>query len=292
LGAGALSWSPGLLVLSRHWRAAVSDSDNADKMTVRNDSPPGLARTAALQADLPRLATRRLAERAKEALVRSIRQGNFADGRVPSEENLAAQLGVSRSTVREALRSMEEDGLVRRQHGIGTRVNDHLLGATSINRIDGFYDLIRQAGYEPTIAWTATLADHASTEVGERLGRDGGVPVVLVERVFLADRQPVIHLIEHLAADAIAAPFEAADEIPESIFALADRFCRTPIDHTVVEIIPTVADEAARQHLPLAKGEPLLRLVETHYSRQGEPFIVSVINVRELLRITVVRKRM
>lgn len=247
--------------------------------------PPG-------DVDLPRLETRRLPERAKEALLRLIADGVFVDGRLPSEERLAAQLGVSRGTVREALRSIEEEGLVSRQHGVGTRVNRHLVGATSLNRIDGFYDVIRKAGYEPEIASTETLSVDASEDVARRLGRGHATSLVLIERVFLADQEPAIHLIEHVAVDAIAESF-AADDVPESIFAFADRFCRCPIDHTVVEIVPTVADEAVRKHLPLGEGEALLRLIETHYSRDGEPLIVSVVHaVDALLRFTVVRKRM
>jgi GntR family transcriptional regulator len=243
-------------------------------------------------AHLPRLETGRLAERAKEALLRSIKDGAFAGGRLPSEERLATQLGVSRTTVREALRSMEEDGLVRRQHGIGTRVNEHLVGATALNRVVGFFSLIAEAGYEPGIAWTRRSEHGAPPPVARRLGRPRGAPLVCVERLFLADGEPVLHLVEQIAADAIVMDF-AAEDVPESVFDLADAVCRWRIDHTVVEIVPTTADERVRANLPLARGEPLLRLVETHYSRDGEPFIVSLVHaVDARLRFTVVRKRM
>src|SRR3989304_1604729 len=43
-----------------------------------------------------------------------------AESRLPSEPNLAKQMGVSRATLREAMRSFETEGLIRRQQGVGT----------------------------------------------------------------------------------------------------------------------------------------------------------------------------
>jgi len=48
-----------------------------------------------------------------------------ADEKLPSEPDLAKQLGVSRATLREAMRSFEGKGLIRRQQGIGTFVIGH-----------------------------------------------------------------------------------------------------------------------------------------------------------------------
>lgn len=67
---------------------------------------------------LPRYA--RVADR----LVADISSGRYAvDGFLPSEASLCQEFGVSRATVREALRQLSDRGLVSRIHGIGTRVN-------------------------------------------------------------------------------------------------------------------------------------------------------------------------
>jgi GntR family transcriptional regulator len=240
---------------------------------------------------IQRLETRSLVAQAREALLHSIADGAFPEGRLPSEKQLAERLGVSRATVRGALQSMEEEGLVSRRHGVGTRVNEHVVRSASLSRLAGFYNIIREAGYDPGIAATELRAGAASEEVARRLLRPPGSGLLLIDRLFLADGSPAVHVVEHVVESELKRPVVAGD-VPESIFAFAERFCRTTVDHVVVELVPAVAEGGPANRLQLAAGVPLLRLVETHYSPGGDPFIVSVIHVvDEFLRFSVVRKR-
>jgi len=242
-------------------------------------------------APLEPLETRSLSVRAKEVVRESIANGAFLDGLLPSEGRLADQLGVSRVTIREALRSLEEEGLITRRRGIGTRVNLHVAKSISLNRVVGFFDLIQEAGYEAEIAWTAVSDGRALPDIGRRLGRDGEGSIVAIERLFLADGEAALHVVENVLAETVTQPVDAA-AVSNSIFSFAEAFCRAPIDHTVVEIIPTKATDTIAKHLKVDVGEPLLRLIETHYDVTGDPFIVSVIHVvDEFLRFTVVRRR-
>ena len=59
----------------------------------------------------------------KDAVVDKIRAGEWLPGtRVPSENALAAELGVSRMTAHRALRELTQHGLLTRVHGVGTFV--------------------------------------------------------------------------------------------------------------------------------------------------------------------------
>ncbi len=240
---------------------------------------------------LRKLDTGRLPSRVRDALLESIRRGGFPDGLLPSEDELAADLGVSRATVRDGLRLLEAEGLVRRLHGIGTKVNEHVVHAPSLSRLAGFYDQIREAGHEPRIASTTVGVEAARDEIRRRLGRTDVPQVYVVERLFYAGEAPVVHLSEHVPIDETEKPFRAED-VPDSILAFADEYCRSSIDHTVVEIGTVPADPADAASLEVAPGSPLLRLVETHYDSDVRPIAVSDIRlVDRLLPLTVVRKR-
>src|SRR5438046_8664127 len=84
---------------------------------------------------------------AREQLTQRIASGALAAGsRLPSEPALATELGVSRATLREALRALESEGLVRRMWGAGTFVAGGRRGTNSLDANFGVTDAIRAAG--------------------------------------------------------------------------------------------------------------------------------------------------
>ncbi len=72
--------------------------------------------------------------RAKEVelkLLDLIEKGEWNDGRLPSETDLANQFQVSRVTIREALSSLAGMGVVQRKHGLGTFISSDWFGGTA-----------------------------------------------------------------------------------------------------------------------------------------------------------------
>src|SRR6187431_3320754 len=90
-----------------------------------------------------------LTEIAEQSLRQAIEQGKFGPGsQLPTEAELCQMLGVSRTVVREALRVLEEDGLVARRHGVGTFVRDHPI-LKNLNFNFGITEMINSAGLGP-----------------------------------------------------------------------------------------------------------------------------------------------
>ncbi|GAB5373921.1 MAG: GntR family transcriptional regulator [Acuticoccus sp.] len=63
-----------------------------------------------------------------------------ADEQLPSEKTLAERHGVSRVTVRRALERLDEEGLVRRVHGVGTFVAPQARPSVLIGKLEGFVE--------------------------------------------------------------------------------------------------------------------------------------------------------
>lgn len=237
------------------------------------------------------LATRPLIDRVRDEILRSISSGAFPDGRLPGEGKLADRLSVSRTTLRSALRSLEEDGLLTRHRGRPTRINAHVVKGLSLSRVAGFYDLIRESGHQPRIAATDLQHGTAPDYVARRLAASPDAPILVIDRLFLADEQPAIHVREMVMAVSVRGSV-TRQAVPNSIFEFAERFCDSRVDHSVVEIIPAAADAEVGRRLDLEGGQPYLRLIETHYSIDARPFIVSDIAlVDKFIRFIVVRRR-
>lgn len=237
------------------------------------------------------LETGPLTDRVKNRISEAIADGVFVDS-LPSETELARQLGVSRPTVRGALRSLEQEGLLTRQRGIGTRINPHVARMRiTLNRVLGFYDLITESGHTPSISFTRVRTEPAGITVSTRFGAEPEVDVTFIDRLFMADGEPAISVTEMIQARDLRGPIDEED-IPESIFEFADRFAHEPIDHTVVEIVPTIANADVAEVLALEPGTPYLELWETHYSSSNALIMVSQIHVVDrFLRFNVVRRR-
>ena len=81
-----------------------------------------------------------ISDRIVSALLEELRTGRYADAdRLPAEVDLAAQLSVSRTVIRDALSEMERAGYVERVRGIGASLWCFLSYAVVLEREDGFF---------------------------------------------------------------------------------------------------------------------------------------------------------
>src|SRR6266481_1778455 len=106
----------------------------------------------------------------RDELTQRIDRGLLPAGsRLPSEPALASELGVSRATLREALRELESEGLVRRMWGAGTFVADGRRVANSLDLNFGVTDAIRAAGMRAGIEQARHALEPATVAEAARL---------------------------------------------------------------------------------------------------------------------------
>ncbi len=135
-----------------------------------------------------------------------------AGQRLPSEPDLAKQLGVSRATLREAMRSFETQGLIRRRQGSGTFVVGKMQALDSgLEVLESLETIAKRMGLEvsvsdlniETISADVELAANLNVPVDEKLTR--------VRRVIRTDNRPVAYLVDILPVDILR-----ADDLPSN----------------------------------------------------------------------------
>lgn len=94
--------------------------------------------------------SRHLYLRVIDHIKEKIKDGAYKERqKLPSEFDLAKELGVSRATLREALRILEEENVVIRRHGVGTFVNAKPLFSFRIEQLSSITDMISSVGKTP-----------------------------------------------------------------------------------------------------------------------------------------------
>ena len=134
-----------------------------------------------------------LVDVAEQALRGWLATGRHRPGeRLPPEQELSAHLGISRGTLRTALRRLEETGEIVRRQGSGTYVGRS--SSTSLDegleRLVSYSELARRRGVKLELGELEIAARRLGPESGELFDLDPETPATTITRVLLMDGEP------------------------------------------------------------------------------------------------------
>jgi len=206
----------------------------------------------------------------EQTLATEIAAGSLAPGeRLPPEDALAARFGVSRITVRKAVEGLIGRGLLEIRRGKGTYVLQPKI-RQELTELSGFVEDMQALGRRPTARLLDKRVVAADKEVALRLGLPVGTRVYRIERVRLADGQPV-------SFDETYLPFEIGRKIvkhnleAEPIFTLLEEKHGLPLVEAEYQLEAVACDPHVAQELSIAPGSPVFRIERTSYSLDERP---------------------
>ena len=128
-----------------------------------------------------------------------------AESRLPSEPELARRMGVSRATLREAMRSFEGQGLIRRRQGVGTFVVAQVpVIDTGLEVLESIETIAQRKNMPVNMGELQVRQVPADAEQAEALNIPLGTPVTDVTRVIYTDNRPIAFLEDILPADILS----------------------------------------------------------------------------------------
>ncbi|UCH59275.1 MAG: GntR family transcriptional regulator [Anaerolineales bacterium] len=117
--------------------------------------------------------------------------------RLPSEPALAKDLGVSRATLREAMRTFETQGLIRRRQGSGTYVTHPTqVFESGLEMLESIETMAKRIGLEVQMGEMKVFERPATFEETEALNLKDSANVTHVSRVIHVENRPVAYLID------------------------------------------------------------------------------------------------
>lgn len=182
---------------------------------------------------------------------------------LPPERMLAEALDLSRVTVSKAMKLLEEQALVSRQQGIGTRVAMHI--GYSLNQDNGFTAQVLRSGSSVSNQWLLRSCTKAPSEVAKALELASGSIVVKLRRLRLMDGNPVSLETTYIPTRFLPNP----EELEHSLYALWKSRGIVPEGrHFLLKAVASSDENASL--LNVQSGTPLLRIVQTSRNAQGE----------------------
>jgi GntR family transcriptional regulator len=195
--------------------------------------------------------------------------------RLLSEPRLAKQLGVSRATLREAMRAFEGQGIIRRKQGVGTFVisRTHVI-ESGLEVLESIETISKRI--ELPVSMGALTINYSTADEEQALifGIPEKTPLVRVERVILAEDRPVAFLIDLVVND-ILLPSELQQGFTGSVLDFLLRRGTPKLAHSVAELQAVAASSEIARSLEIQRGDALLYLSGKLFAEDGRMIDLS-----------------
>lgn len=203
----------------------------------------------------------------KEKIIRQISSGELRPrDRVPSENDLVQEAGVSRMTANRALRELNDEGYVERVAGVGTFVSD-LKANSHVLEVRNIADEVRRRGHRHKASVLQQVRTQAGDEVAGILQVDSGSEIFHLLLVHHEDGVPIQledrYVVASFAPDCLRQDFAA--ETPSAYLSAISPLQEA--EHVVRAVMP---EQRVREHLQMDRGEACLLVLRRTWAH-GRP---------------------
>ncbi len=210
----------------------------------------------------------------KTVLLEKLKHGQWKpNDQLPTEDELGAQFGVSKATVRQALRDLAQAGLVRREQGRGTFVAEQKV-QFGPRHLTSFTEEMRDFGLHSESRVLSQTVEPAPPELADELRVPEATPLFRLYRLRLAGGEPMGLQTVYIPCE-LAPGLFATDLGTASLYDTLERVYGLTLDHALQKHFAVVVgrDEAAL--LGVAEGSPALGGERLTYTREGRAVEVT-----------------
>jgi GntR family transcriptional regulator len=216
-------------------------------------------------------------------LMDQIRNGTFPpETPLPPENQLATNYKVSRATIRSAFDRLEAMGLIIRRQGVGTFVRKSSNISNLLNQFIDFPHLIADNGYEPGYKQLRTELIKPTLEQIQSFRLTADDKVLEIEKVFLADGDPIIFCINHIPEWVFCVDYPGDDVLQpgltEPILEFLEQKCGQSIAYYVSSVRADILKncDIPKVFKKLDLQTPVLVIDEIGYNRGEQPVHQSI----------------
>ncbi|MGM0438446.1 MAG: GntR family transcriptional regulator [Bacillota bacterium] len=227
----------------------------------------------------------------KKEILEMIENNEFENNKLPPESKLTKELGVSLSTLREALLMLKKEGVIDKVHGIGSFVHQSALEAEMrIDLISDLNYLIGDGGYEARMEQKDSWVTEVNEIEKEEMNLQDGEEIFNFERIFYGDDVPAVWVWNKI-------PTKYLNKIPNKkdlenpIYQIFWNLCQEKISQSIFEFIPIKAKQKEKEIFQIKKGTPMISWKEIFYNLKDDPISHNLLVFNpELIKLKMLRK--
>lgn len=210
------------------------------------------------------------------AIQEAIKQGKFPPGsQLPPEMELLQMMGISRTTLREALRILEEQRFIRKRRGLGTFVMERAI-VKDMSENFGITEMISHAGYRPGTRDFNIYLDRASKILAEKLGIQDDSNIIVIERVRTANNTPIVWTRDILPQDYLGSWMPSQQDLDGvSLYECLERYTNIRIISGMASFSPVQANREIAEKLSIQRNTLLLLIEQVDSDQNQRPVLYS-----------------
>ncbi|MDO4322540.1 MAG: GntR family transcriptional regulator [Lachnospiraceae bacterium] len=216
----------------------------------------------------------------KELIVEEIKSGKYeVDSLIPTEKEMSERFDISRTTVRQAITELVQEGWLYRVKSKGTFIARQKIKQDFLQRLETFAEQMNRIGMEPSTEVIDYKTTRASKEVAENLQLQEGDQVLLLLRRRFGDKEPVVTVETYL-------PFDKCSFVQDYDFSKLSLYdSLSARDETriysatrVIEAVEATSRDA--QYLHIRKGAPVQLAYTVGFNKDNVPLEYSIARYR------------
>ncbi|WP_027825121.1 GntR family transcriptional regulator [Lactobacillus psittaci] len=189
--------------------------------------------------------------------------------KIPSERQLAENFNVSRMTLRQAIKTLEDEGILERRLGSGTFVASQKV-QEKMSGVMSFTEIMRANGQKPSSKLLSYRVTKPSLSEKERLDISDHDNVLRMERIRYADDVPIC--FEVVAIPEVLVKDFSKSDISTSLYKTLEEKGGYKIDSVMEKIGASVANENDARYLKIHRGDALVTRRQVTTLTDGRPF--------------------
>lgn len=210
------------------------------------------------------------------AIQEAIKQGKFPPGsQLPPEMELLQMMGISRTTLREALRILEEQRFIRKRRGLGTFVMERAI-VKDMSQNFGITEMISQAGYTPGTRDFKISTEEASKALAEKLTIPDESMTVVIERVRTANDIPIVLTRDIMPQEILGDWMPTSENLNGvSLYECLERYANIRIVDGMASFSPVQANNELAKKLSIPRNSLLLLIEQVDHDQNQRPVLYS-----------------